>query len=713
MSAGKIITIKGSPMKTTYSSFVLTLLHVFSASSMETTTKLDIPTASLSGTPIKAIAISTAGGIQSLVRAQKDDKEIILIGHARVETWSMGPYSIADNETKRLLLPYFEQLRTEEQPTVFLSLDDTETCKKHAELLESVPSRPDLHKPFHCVINGVAHATNYQSGNLYVRCMPMHACYDLTTWDPCIIFSNDLFPNIAEQIKLSFTNDGKTTVPDTETLEYALEKVPASWKKSFLSTDGPFGKFMKVAKERLAHYSSLCTVKEYFILIKQITEQATLLCEQTADPLLSQHSACVRQRLIQTPDNVRSFLALYGATEETHLLDVLCTMIQSRRQVKEVLIDFTEEILVPIRHYQELMLLATLLTATENKLICGMPHDKVSKMIVLLEKAGFEIISTGYISHPSPLANAMMPSSPFTQQEVEEFFGFTQQQEDLPEQSPFRIPIQEAQEQYALGEMARNLADIPQAAPQETMPYTIKLVTCSICKHTVTREDAYLYNQKKKKGICSMSCLIDTMITQRGTKLMRFLQTTENSRVLDHMAALCYMRFITLYPLATLQEGAFYEGNYLHLLRTLETVCTDQQKSESWQKAVALLKPLLISPEKMVTFLRSYTDLRKDYSLNKKKYTKAVARSAKAEQPVFDPKDTLTASMGALFKELTEAFSLPPTPFPYFLRAYYILYQRLSERTGFTPDKLVEALTITRPTKKKTVDLDALLNELT
>ncbi len=631
-------------------------------------------------TPTKTITISESGGVQSLVSATKGGQEIIIIGHTRVKTWRLVPYSFGDDQAKRMLFPQLDSWSLAQEPIVFISLDSQQTCAQHAEQLAKPQKFLASHKPLHAIINGVAHEKEFQYGVLKMVCLPDHGPETLT-WDPTILFGPEFFPELAEKSQLAIDEKTQNVVSEASIIESKLSTIPVPLQKIFLSREGGFNCFIKQGKEALRAHSSLITLKEYYTQLETCIDYTDKLGQLTQYPEVKELAARVHHRLRHTRHNVGSFLALYGATEATTLFEALCTIIKTSRQFTSSTRAFFKELIVPLLAFQRLIILEELLG--HKRVVILLPYDQVAQLSFTLEKAGYTVTRKGNL----PLAHEdyTLGKSPFTHDEIQAFltarFGVEAQleaQEELPE-SPFAKYIA----QQTMGEELQQLA---QAVNNKKKPYQANqpgMAICSYCKQKTTRDTMYVSNKKSKKGLCSLPCLTNFIMNQKAGKIKKLLGNSAAQTVLSRMAALCYLKYLSLCPMITINEGAFFSLNLKPLPPLLQKITQDTQ-DPTWQKALSLLKPLCVSPDQLSSFIEQYLSLKEKYTQERKAYTKAKRKATHEillpSDSTFDTEDTLETYLTDQHKLLAEKLGMPRIPPLCYGRIYYTLSQLLHKK---------------------------------
>lgn len=660
----------------------------------------------------KALAISFSGGIQSLCCAKKDDQLILLIGHARVSTWSIGPYSFADDKAQELLLPYFDAWQKAPDPITFVSLDNRATCQRHAEkLAQTSQSSPEFHRPLQCIINGRAHSANYTLGSLSVCTLPDEACFESTHWNPATLFTYEFFPDLAERSKLIVDKSTQLMLNDIRDIEARIGNSSLDKQKAFFDREGRFKQFIEVAQEDLRTQGHTMTIKEYLEMIAKITVDVERFMTDTHP--LAAFAHVVHSRLTHTPVTIRSFLAAVGCTDmNMSLFEALCFMIKAKRQLNSVAIEFTHELVGPFHSYQTLITLNTLTEKVHKnkRVVCLIPYPSMVPFSQVLREAGYTIACTGFLPTDGT-AGHTMSSSPFSKEDIEQFFyqhlGATLDESLVPEERLFHTYSNGPELHRTLSETLQQLSLQAQSKKKCSgmqLPQ-MRIIQCQSCQQMIPKDHMYVSYKKGKKGLCSIDCFAALLLKSKAPKLETFLAqeryTKQERRTLEHMAALCYLRTFTLSPALSLNEGEMYAqntGNWIELLKLIEQ---QGAKDEQWREALSLLKPLLINPTNIVQTLELHRSLKQAYLQHCKEFSaaqrKGLSPYMKLAKPVFDTEGKLIDLLAEQYRTLHKAFSLPTIPDTHYPRVYYHLMKRLQHRCQFTIHQLAKSLAVTLP----------------
>ena len=640
------------------------------------------------------------GGIQSFVKATKDEQEIIIIGHTRVNTWHLGAFTIGDEQAKQILFPQLDMWSRANKEITFISMDSESTWKDHSTRVANTKNEYlEMYKPLHGVINAVAHANNAKYGNISFVGIREDACFEATNWSPLMVFSYEFFPAIAEEIELMHDKQTGKIVNRIEDFQSSLDELSPRQQKQFFSKKGRFNNFISCATEVLKEHAQLITVKEYYTYLQEITKQTTLLIEE---PKLKEQAKNLLLRLEHTPLNVAAFLAPYGITNDKTLLEALYTIIKAERQISDTCVAFFQDFLVPIQDYQHLAMLNTL--TTYKRAVITLPHGQVAEAASFLKEADYKVISKGHFPRAHVNSKNIHGLTPFSEKKIQTllnscFEGTTTEQ---IEKSPFEEYTTYSEEQKKL---ALKIKQLTQSTEKKFTPLTPSPIrhTCKICKSIVHKHTAYLFFKKNKKCLCSLQCYTADLIAQKTPKLNAFLTkesyTAKENRTLKYMAALCYLRYRTLSPMITLNEGSIFHSKLKASLPQLQEIIKKGPQDPAWQKALTLLTPLYIHHQQIVAFLNLWQVLKVNYIKACKNHT-----NTKVEPPVFDPDEQLSKHVANQRKQLNKICSSPQ----YSSRIYYALLETLRKKTDFNPKHLSQALKLTLPGKS----VDQLLKEL-
>ncbi len=648
--------------------------------------------------PVQTLSLTSAGGIQSLVSAIKDDQEIVLIGHVRAESRNLGPFSMADNEAKEVVLPQLELWRGQHKPVVLLIPDSESTCRADAQYLDKNRS-PKLgsHESLHAVINAVAVSANYSYGSLETLCLSEDACMEATSWDPTCVFGPEIFSELTDKVQLGIDPVTKASVQELPRIEESLFAASINHQKYFLSEKGEFKDFVQAAHEKLNSLSRIIILQHYYERLAAITKSTETVAESTQQPVLTQYAKDLLKELKHTPQAVSSYLASYGIKEEDTLLKALCTIIKCKRRMSIVCRTFNQELVSPFKRYR---LLVMLTQATAHKhVVSFLPNTDVAEACSVLKSMGYTITAHGTIPRLASEKEASLDTSPLAKTTIKEFlsqrFDTTTPIEELNETSVITPYLSISHEQQRLGDVLGQLARVTQERNQETAITPLTYVSCKTCNNKVLPDTAFVYFKKSKVAQCSPTCLTKRVLIQKVPKLRALLEkpSPEDKQVIKHIAALCYLKHLTLTPLVTLNEGAFYERNLRPLIPLLKTISSEGHIDPTWQRAFSCVKPLCIEPLQLQAFLEIYYPLKDAYltALKKKKSTKDSTLS-----PVLDEEDTLVAYLTEEGKRIGQAWLLPKLPLTHYNRVYFMLSQQLAL---LDPSKLENYLTVTIPKK--------------
>ena len=240
------------------------------------------------------------------------------------------------------------------------------------------------------------------------------------------------------------------------------------------------------------------------------------------------------------------------------------------------------------------------------------------------------------------------------------------------------------------------------------------LKTCAVCKKVTKACDATaVLRSTSDASWCTTDCMTQAILTQQcprlgqllaenclatldqkvgGNKFASLDQKIIEHKILGHVAALCYLRYIMLSPSMHRPGGQFYQVLHAKIVDFLVQIGKIAESDQSWSQALAITKQIGIDTTQLSVFTTAYQRAKQDY--NKQLLTKAIKRSYESldesAAPVFDEKDMLRGLQRHQFeKVLSPLFNISEqTPHLSYARFYYEIISLISKQTSVTLDDL-------------------------
>ncbi len=656
----------------------------------------------------KAVKENSPGNIVSLVTLKKDDTTTCLVG--------FGPYNDIEYEElhKVLFLPQLDAWSNQTTTTMLCSMlfgrpqlseRFMKACSDPNQLAAIIQEK--YHIPLATVINHIIYCCDRAYGNLGFLYAPQGGECQVNS-NPEHYFGEENLTRAVHFAKISPTQiDTNVLTIDGTTLGSKKKR------KAFFAKNGLF--------ERLkAAYLNMVT-RAYNLTnyIHHLTkEQAYLedLIQRDLNPTLTKKTQDAQARIAHKAQDLPAYFSRYASNWKTMSnLEFLLCVIKSKKQFLPSIQEFNKEVLsitIQVSDIHTLHTICSLQTSCKQNVI--LMEDIDETFCSFFEEAGFEVERQGAIRRSAIDISFLDDEVSFTLTYLQNFFAhlfgppnepafrpgnpfelFMTQEELLPRTRLHRVkPVAQEKITY-VDSTTGKISNSPFLDSTQ-----IPCISCTMPFTTHTASMFFNANQ----AACSLACATK-QVTKKCPKLTALLQkeelTPQEIRSLQQLAALCYLRYISLSPTSKSFDGLYAELNHPKLKEQLTRISAATD-NPSWQQTLSLASECEIYVRQLLTYNEFFIRLKKDYykallsQAKKRRYDQLSLEVA----PAFDEKDRLGLLQDKQFQSLIQRFNgKKSTPTLVFSGIYYELMNTIAQRVSFSPDALEPALSIEQADK--------------
>ena len=659
----------------------------------------------------EALIEKVPGGLQSLCHFTKKDTEICMIGCTGDTELSVTDNSPAEELAKALILPYLCRWSFLQEPVVVLVLSPHQQqsillksatilmaeCQKNLNtsflLMNSGPTKrkPAKTPEKHSV--SLALAVHYAAEDVHKT----NGTYAIDTLH--FTFPNFIMKEVEEDPHLfTFANEMARFSIDI------MSQLTKKQEKRLFARNGPFEKHIRAEKDAKIKLS------EYHKQTDELIKNTEKILDAATSPKLQAAAKETLQFLTRTKEDIPSYFSTYVKNWENATIGTLMlNLYRSANNVLEAFDEFKKHFIAPAVHYSRLTRFACFLDLINRYKNIVIITDAVTEEdAAFLTSLGFEGDMHGIIYNPYELVTKQ--TSPFTPAKVKGFLNTifrynalksTTEVSPLRKYTHYEGTLEEClPEPLTLGRCTLYV-DPKTYRVKHTPFHDHSITTCLQCEASLPGSHA-LARYPKKKSLCSNACLRKYVVTTQAPELEKLLAIDtldkEERAVLQHLATVCYLRFLSLAPSTNTAESAYFELNHPQISKQLTSLIKQAPDNPAWQRALSLAQALGIDIHQLHIFNEIYYRV-------KKKYLEELLKAAKQRKyselsldavPDFDSLGRIKLLQTKQFINLRRQFGqLKSTPALSFPQFYGNLVKAIAEKVPFFPNLLEQELTVT------------------